>query len=73
MPTIKKVSLCLNIDDPEQKELHDFVTTLPNGKKRNGSSFLRTLVDREYQKRRNAEGSKEKVIRSNNGGIKFTL
>lgn len=47
---IKKVSLVLNTDDPEQKQLHDYVTKLPNGKKRNTSSFLRTLVDRAYQK-----------------------
>ncbi|WP_286231325.1 hypothetical protein [Neobacillus mesonae] len=50
--TIQKVSLCLNTDDPEQKELYDFITKLPNGKKRNVSGFLRTLVDREYQKKK---------------------
>jgi hypothetical protein len=48
---IKKVTLCLNVDDPEQKDLYNFVTKLPNGNKRNGSSFLKTLVDREYQKK----------------------
>ena len=49
---IKKTALCLNVNDPEQKELYDFVTRLPNGKKRNASAFLKTLVDREYQKKR---------------------
>jgi hypothetical protein len=49
---IEKPALCLNTDDPEQKELFDFITKLPNGKKRNASAFLRTLVDREYQKKR---------------------
>lgn len=50
--TIEKTTLCLNTDDPEQKELFDFITKLPNGKKRNASAFLRTLADREYQKKR---------------------
>ncbi|MFD0825881.1 hypothetical protein ACT8ZR_09400 [Neobacillus sp. M.A.Huq-85] len=48
--SIKRIPLCLNTDYPEQKELFDFVTFLPNGKKRNSSAFLRALVDREYQK-----------------------
>jgi hypothetical protein len=55
-------ALCLNTDDPEQKELYDFITRLPNGKKRNTSAFLKTLVDREYQKKREqylAEKEKE--------------
>jgi hypothetical protein len=49
---IEKPALCLNTDDPEQKELFDFITKLPNGKKRNASAFLRTIIDREYQKRK---------------------
>ncbi|WML44097.1 hypothetical protein [Neobacillus sp. PS3-40] len=84
MPIVKP-ALCLNTDDPEQKELYDFITLLPNGKKRNASSFLRTLVDREYQKRRfeylaekekfiqekkTQEASSDEVIKSN-GGIKY--
>jgi hypothetical protein len=49
---IKRIPLCLNTEDPDQKELHEFVTSLPNGKKRNSSAFLKLLVDREYQKRK---------------------
>jgi hypothetical protein len=52
--TIKHPALCLNMDDPEQKELYEFLTQLPNGKKRNTSAFLKTLVDREYQKKKEA-------------------
>ncbi|MBT2744182.1 hypothetical protein [Bacillus sp. ISL-77] len=52
MPGIKKISLVLNTDDPEQAELYNFVNSLPNGRKRNSSAFLRTLVDREYQKKK---------------------
>jgi DNA-directed RNA polymerase beta' subunit len=73
----EKPSLCLNTDDPEQKELFEFITKLPNGKKRNASAFLRTLVDREYQKRKNeylAEKQKETQEasqRTDRGGIKY--
>jgi hypothetical protein len=82
---IEKLSLCLNTDDPEQKELYEFTTLLPNGKKRNTSAFLRTLVDREYQKKKEeyqlekSKFTQEKkaqqapnleVIKSN-GGIKY--
>lgn len=49
---LKKITLVLNTNDPEQEELYRFVNTLPNGQKRNSSGFLRTLVDREYQKKR---------------------
>lgn len=66
---LKKVSLVLNIDDPEQAELYQFVTNLPNGKKRNSSSFLRTLVDRAYQAQKKEKTETKNVIRSNNGGI----
>jgi hypothetical protein len=76
----KKVSLCLNEDNPEHMELYEFVTKLPNGKKRNGSSFLFTLTDREYQKsgedylrQKMEHEQKNKVIKSSNGGIKLTL
>ncbi|MFJ5716510.1 hypothetical protein [Neobacillus sp. NPDC093127] len=76
-------ALCLNTDDPDQKELYEFITRLPNGKKRNTSAFLKTLVDREYQKKKEqylAEKSKfeqeketpkaPQVIKSS-GGIKY--
>jgi hypothetical protein len=49
---MERITLCLNTEDPEQKELFEFVTSLPNGKKRNASAFLKMLVDREYQKKR---------------------
>ncbi|MEH7440483.1 hypothetical protein V7182_23835 [Neobacillus drentensis] len=52
MSGIKKITLVLNTDDPEQRELYEFVNCLPNGQKRNSSAFLRTLLDREYQKKR---------------------
>lgn len=81
---IEKTALCLNTDDPDQKELHDFITKLPNGKKRNASAFLKTLADREYQKKRDwylAEKEKyeqekkaqkaPKVIKSKGGRINY--
>ncbi|SMQ86893.1 hypothetical protein SAMN05444673_6969 [Bacillus sp. OV166] len=52
MPGLKKITLVLNTDDPEQRDLYRFVNSLPNGQKRNSSAFLRTLVDREYQKKK---------------------
>jgi hypothetical protein len=70
---IKRIPLCLNTDDPEQKELLDFVTKLPSGKKRNASAFLRMLVDREYQKKKEKEtleAPRVEVIKSK-GGIKY--
>lgn len=77
MLAIKRIPLCLNTDDPEQEELYRFVTSLPNGKKRNSSAFLKMLVDREYQKKKE-ERQKEtlsaphvEVIKSNKGGIKY--
>jgi hypothetical protein len=79
--SIKRIPLCLNTEDPEQKELYDFVTMLPGGKKRNSSAFLRMLVDREYQKKKKEYlEEKEKkahiaphseVIKSSKGGIKY--
>jgi hypothetical protein len=69
LTNIKKVTLCLNIDDPEQEILFDFVSKLPNGNKRNGSSFLKTLVDREYQKTLH----KKEVIKTSGGGITLKL
>jgi hypothetical protein len=78
---IEKLSLCLNTDDPEQKELFEFSTQLPNGKKRNTSAFLRTLVDREYQKKKDEylaekkkgthEATPGKAIKSNKGNIQY--
>lgn len=50
--SIKRIPLCLNTEDPDQLELIEFITTLPNGKKRNASAFLKLLVDREYQKKK---------------------
>jgi hypothetical protein len=88
MNMIKRPALCLNVEDPEQKELYDFITLLPNGKARNTSSFLKTLVDREYQRKREEyleqkgkfeqekkthSAPEDVVIKSENGGIKFTL
>jgi succinyl-CoA synthetase beta subunit len=78
---IKKVSIVLNTDYPEQEELYVFLTKLANGKKRNSSAFLRTLVDREYQVKREhylAEVKKAKnpqptIVKSESGGIKFRL
>ncbi len=70
---IQRISLCLNTEDPEQKELFDFVTMLPNGRKRNSSAFLRMLVDREYQKKKEKEtleAPRVEVIKSR-GGIKY--
>lgn len=74
--SIVRITLCLNTDDPEQKELFDFATMLPNGKKRNASAFLRMLVDREYQKKKGDQAKmaqnapRVEVIKSN-GGIKY--
>ncbi|SDM16826.1 hypothetical protein [Bacillus sp. OK048] len=82
---IKRVPVCLNDEYPEQEELYEFITRLPNGKKRNSSGFLKMLADREYQKEREkyltekAEFEKikkaqsaprVKVIKAN-GGIKY--
>lgn len=79
MTGIKKITLVLNADDPEQKELYNFVNCLPNGRKRNSSAFLRTLVDREYQKKKEQylqekktqEASIVKVIQSTKKNIKY--
>jgi selenophosphate synthase len=79
MTGIKKITLVLNTDDPEQKELYNFVNCLPNGQKRNSSAFLRTLVDREYQKKKEQylqekktqEASIVKVVQSTKKNIKY--
>jgi len=83
---IVKPSLCLNTDDPEQRELYDFISFLPNGNKRNTSAFLKTLVDREYQKKKEWYASEKKKleeekktqnasqkIKSEGGGITFKM
>jgi hypothetical protein len=77
---IKKVTLVLNTDDPEQMELYTYVTKLPNGKKRNSSAFLRTMVDREYGLKKEAylaEGRKKFMqsvnIKPETGEVKFKL
>lgn len=77
---IVKPALCLNIDDPEQKELFEYITKLPNGKKRNTSAFLKTLVDRDYQKKKDeylAEREKHKKpiqkVPVKGGGIQIKL
>ncbi|MFS0820743.1 hypothetical protein [Bacillus sp. 1P02SD] len=66
---MKKISLVLNTEDPEQAKLYDFVKQLPNGNKRNSSAFLRLLVDRAYQ---SSKVEKKHVIR-NQGGISIKL
>jgi hypothetical protein len=63
---IERITLVLNTDDPEQKQLYRFVKLLPNGSKRNASAFLRTLVDREYQKQ-----SRNTVRRGDDGVIRL--
>ncbi|OLS39157.1 hypothetical protein [Bacillus sp. MRMR6] len=78
---IERVVLCLNTEDPEQRNLYEFVTKLPSGKKRNASGFLKTLVDREYQKqkaeylaekaKKTPEAPRVEVIKANNGGIRY--
>jgi hypothetical protein len=68
---LKKVSLVLNINDPEQRELYRFLTYLPNGQKRNSSAFLRTLLDRAYQSYKSKV--KEERFRSEAGTIKQQL
>jgi hypothetical protein len=84
MRGLKKITLVLNTNDPEQEELYQFVNSLPNGQKRNSSAFLRTLVDREYQKKKEQylankketqKASHVKVIKSAkaNGLIKYNL
>lgn len=79
---IEKVTLCLNTDDPEQKELFEFITELPNGKRRNASAFLKTIADRFYQKRKerylvDKEEHEKKTQRASmkteKGGIRYTL
>lgn len=81
---IVRPALCLNTEDPEQKELFDFISYLPNGKKRNTSAFLKTLVDREYQRRRETYLSEKRKfedekkalsarIKSKNGGITYKI
>lgn len=83
--SVERVALCLNLEDPEQRELYEFVTKLPNAKKRNASAFLKTLVDREYQKKKegywrernekktqNAPLSKS-IIKTDTGGIQINL
>jgi hypothetical protein len=78
-------ALCLNTDDPDQMELYEFITRLPNGKKRNTSAFLKTLVDREYQKKKEqyldeiekyeqekkAQNAPHVEVIKANGGIKY--
>jgi hypothetical protein len=71
--TLKKLNLVLNIEDPEQAELHQFITVLPNGKKRNASAFLRMLADRAFQAHKKEKTEAKNVIRSSNGGIKVSI
>jgi hypothetical protein len=80
MSNYKTVQLVLNIEDPEQKELYEWLTKLPSGKKRNQSSFLKTISDRAYQEKKEeylAEkrkySNKKTIIKSLNGEIKFSL
>lgn len=83
--SVERVALCLNSEDPEQKKLYEFITKLPNGKKRNASAFLKTLVDREYQKQkgeywkeRNEKktqyaSSSKTIVLKESGGIQISL
>lgn len=68
---MKNVPVSFNLDDPEQLRLYNFLTRLPNGKKRNASGFIKRLVDREYYslQRENAR----QVASTSNGGIKIDL
>jgi hypothetical protein len=74
--SIERITLCLNTQDPVQKELFEFITKLPNGNKRNASAFLKLLADREYQKEKREQEKKTQsaphveVIKAN-GGIKY--
>ncbi|MGE6721081.1 hypothetical protein ACQKGD_27670 [Peribacillus frigoritolerans] len=68
---LKKLNLVLNIEEPEQAELHQFITMLPNGKRRNASAFLRMLADRAYQAQKKEKTETKNVIRGTNGGIKI--
>lgn len=70
--SLKKPSLVLNVNDPEDAKLYKFVTQLPNGEKRNTSKFLRTLVDRAFQEEQKKK-TETNVVRSQNGGIKFRV
>lgn len=47
------------------KKIFEFVSKMPNGTIRNGSTSLKTLVDREYQRTL----KKKEVIRYFRGGI----
>ncbi len=70
---MQRIALCLNTDDPEQKELYEFVSFLPNGKRRNASAFLKILVDREYQKKREQFLHEKKTHKASKGEVfKFT-
>ncbi|MGY0692594.1 hypothetical protein ACW2QC_07340 [Virgibacillus sp. FSP13] len=68
---MKNVPVSFNLDDPEQKRLYNFLTRLPNGKRRNASGYLKRLVDRDYQIQKNEDI--KQVSSKGNGGIKLTL
>lgn len=73
MQGIKKVTLVLNTNDPEQHELYRFVTFLSNGQKRNSSAFLRMLVDRAYQVQKQQKENRIKLRSSEDGVIRHQI
>lgn len=70
---IKRIPLCLNTEDPEQNELYEFVSTLSNGKKRNASAFLKLLLDREYQKKRDGYLEEKRKFEQQKEALKAPL
>jgi hypothetical protein len=68
---MKNIGVSFNVEDPEQLALYTFIRTLPNGKKRNASAYIKTLIDREFQKSKTQDVTKVKP--TSNGGIKFDL
>jgi len=68
---MKNVPVSFNLEDPEQKRLYDYLTRLPNGKRRNASGFIKRLVDREYHTQKNEDV--RRISSKGNGGIKVTL
>lgn len=68
---MKNVPVSFNLDDPDQLRLYNFLTKLPNGKKRNASGYLKRLVDREYHSQRIEDA--RQMISTGNGGIKIDL
>lgn len=68
---MKNVPVSFNLDDPEQKRLYEFLTRLPNGKRRNASGYIKRLVDRDYHNARREDI--KQMPSTGNGGIKLSL